>query len=235
MNNLPNSLIVDLHAKVSPAKLAAILGVNVSLVYQEAQKGRLPTEVTESTYLECLHMYLSHFKKKQDVLVERERLASELKEKKLAEDRRLKEEKLRLKEEEDKRTRLSKEDKYGEDGMPPLLAAKYKQDIRLNIAKEAQLWLKIAIERQEYVSVKELLDICEPFIATIKIALNSIAEDIPESKKRINQGLEALYNLGLTMIDKTNLDKDSFVKAMLEKEIDLDSLEIEFVENKVDF
>jgi len=235
-----NSLIVNMDEKVSPIVLASILGINISLVYQESQAGRLPLVLTEATYKECLQMYIAHFKKSVDLKLVKEQNEQELKKAKLAEDTRLKEEKIRIKEELDrakagsKRSFSSTGDEPN-DGMPPLMAAKMKQDIRLGIAKEAQLWLKIAIERGEYISVNELYELTEPFLQAIKNVLVSLSSDIPEVQQAVDDGMETLYNLGVKLIENANNDGEQFVQMMLERELELSDIEIAFTSNEQEF
>ena len=240
-SNVP---IINMDAKVSPIVLASILGVNISLVYQEAQSGRLPLNLTEATYKECIQMYINHFKKSVDLRVAKEANEQELRKAKLAEDIRLKEEKFRIKEEQDRIKAENKgrrsfssvgEGDDGNDGMPPLVAAKMKQDIRLGIAKEAQLWLRIAIERQEYLSVDEVYKLTEPFLQAIKNILVSIASDIQEVQAAIDEGMETLYNLGMKLVENADIDGEKFVERMLEKELDLADIEINFTSDNRDF
>lgn len=231
-----NSLIVNLDAKVSPIILASILGVNISLIYQESSCGRLPLNITEATYKECIQMYITHFKKNADLKLTKEANEQELRRAKLAEDTRIKEEKIRLKEEQDRakaesktrRTFSSLEDgeEGSNDGMPPLVAAKMKQDIRLGIAKELQLYQRIAIERNDYVAVKEIIPLLEPFLQAIKNNLVDLSADNPEIQEKIDQNLESLYNLGVAMIEKADLDSDRYVQYILDKELDITDIEI---------
>lgn len=223
---LNNSLIVDLHDKVSPAILSAILGINVSLLYQESQKGRLPPILIESTYLECIQQYNTWFKKSVDVKLEKEKNERELRELKLQEDIKFKEQKIKAK-------RNSFTDAGESDPLHPLVEAKMKQDIRLGIAREAQIWLKVAIERQEYIACRELFNLTEPFIQAIKTVLVNLSNEHPETQEVVDDGMESLYNLGRKLIEQSNVDKDEFVTKMLEKEIDIDSIEAEFVTMEV--
>lgn len=231
-----NSLIVNLDAKVSPIILASILGVNISLIYQESSCGRLPLNITEATYKECIQMYITHFKKNADLKLTKEANEQELRRAKLAEDTRIKEEKIRLKEEQDRakaesktrRTFSSLEDgeEGSNDGMPPLVAAKMKQDIRLGIAKELQLYQRIAIEREEFISIEELTPLIEPYLQAIKNNLIDLAINSPEIQEKIEQNLENLYNLGMAMLDKAKIDSDSYVERILNKPLDITEIEL---------
>lgn len=217
--------LIDLDGLVSPAILASIIGCNVSLVYQEVQQGRLPAVLIESTYRECLHMYIRHFKKNQDLKIERERNAHNLAVAKLEEASKLK----MAKAEASGGTSRRFGSDENEDGssMPPLMAAKYKQDIRLNIARETQLWIKASIERGEYISSEVLADLCEPILGTMRETLVALSRTSPEAEKAVDLVMENLYSLGVTLTEQAQRDSERFIDAILKKEIDYTSIEIE--------
>ena len=56
-------LLTELNKPHSPAVLAGILGINVAMVYQGRQDGKLPPSA-DATYLECVHRYISSYKNK---------------------------------------------------------------------------------------------------------------------------------------------------------------------------
>ena len=58
-----NKAIIDLDSVPSPAVLAGILDIPVSMVHQGRQDGKLPAKVT-ATYRECIHQYIHYYKKK---------------------------------------------------------------------------------------------------------------------------------------------------------------------------
>lgn len=58
-----NKAIIDLDAIPSPAVLAGILDIPVSMIHQGRQDGKLPSKTTAS-YRECIHQYLHYYKKK---------------------------------------------------------------------------------------------------------------------------------------------------------------------------
>ena len=58
-----NKAIIDLDSVPSPAVLAGILDIPVSMVHQGRQDGKLPAKVT-ATYRECIHQYTHYYKKK---------------------------------------------------------------------------------------------------------------------------------------------------------------------------
>lgn len=222
-----NELIIDFNAKVSPIVLATILGVNISLIYQESQAGRLPISIIDSTYKECIQMYITHFKKNQDLKLAKEQNEQELRLAKIEETNKLKLEKEQLRNEESrnkgKRSFGGSMDDEG-DSMHPLLKQKITQEIRVNIAREAQMWLKIATERQEFVSYRDKLELVTPFIISIRDLLLGIASDFPEIQSKVDEGMESLYQVGVKLLQEAEIDKDSYVQAMLDKDIEVEDV-----------
>ena len=58
-----NKAIIDLDAQASPAILAGILDIPVSMVHQGRQDGKLPSK-TSASYRECIQQYTFYYKKK---------------------------------------------------------------------------------------------------------------------------------------------------------------------------
>jgi hypothetical protein len=58
-----NKAIIDLDAQASPAILAGILDIPVSMVHQGRQDGKLPSR-TSASYRESIQQYIYHYKKK---------------------------------------------------------------------------------------------------------------------------------------------------------------------------
>lgn len=57
------SQLIDLNGKTSPAVLASMLGINVSMVYQGRQDGKFPPN-SDATYRECITYYANYWKTK---------------------------------------------------------------------------------------------------------------------------------------------------------------------------
>jgi hypothetical protein len=224
-------IIINLESNCSPAILAGILGVNVAYLYQNAQAGIIPSDFINYSYRTIIRTYYNYYKKNMELKVVKENNEHELRIVKEKEASRLREEKFKHKEAQKK----SFSDGDSEDGgLHPLVAAKMKQEIRLNVAKEAQLWLKIAIERQEYIAVKELFGLVEPFMQAIKNLLVSLANDVPEVTGQIDQGMEHLYNLGTKIMEHADIDSQKFVERMLDKDIDITDIELGFIKGSND-
>ena len=58
-----NKAIIDLDTQASPAILAGILDIPVSMVHQGRQDGKLPSR-TSASYRESIQQYVYHYKKK---------------------------------------------------------------------------------------------------------------------------------------------------------------------------
>ena len=212
-SNSSSDQVIFLDGKVSPTILASIFGMNQSLVYQEAQKGRLPTTLTESTYRECIKMYLAHFKKAQDLRIEKAKLDDQFARDKL--DKQLEIQSRR-------KASFSGGESSGEESIHPLMAAKMKQDIRLGRAKEEQLLQKNAIEREEYIALERMLELVEPVVIQLRGSLLAIADIDAEHEKLVDQVMQDIYTLALRLCEDAVSDSKEFVATMMEREITFD-------------
>jgi hypothetical protein len=220
MADLDNS-IVNLDSNVSPMVLAGILGVNVSLLYQNMQAGIFTKDLTLYTYREAIQTYIAYYKKSTELKVLKAEAEIELKKTKLEEDLAIREEKRKFKmEEEGRKGKRTYEGEDGVDGMHPLMAAKLTQGIKLDRVREEQLWLKIAIDRKDYIDVEEIVDLAEPFLMTLRNILIDIALTTPELEKKIDQAMETIYALGVTLVEDADLDSKNYVQDMLARGID---------------
>ena len=202
-------LFINIDEKVSPAVLAGLLNRNISLIYQWAQIGRLPDIKNGSfTYRECI-----------DHIVTTLLFKAEAKILKVQEEARLKE------------IAIEKNNKAGrevntnisiDDGsIHPLVAAKLKQNIKTEIAREADLWQKIAIKRGEYVAFGDKLDLVEDCVLSIRDTLLHIGNNYPDIQVRIDEAMEELFQLGKLLVEDAKIDADNFIETMLAKEIEL--------------
>jgi len=208
--------IIDLEGKVSPIVLAGILGINVSLVYQNSQAGIIPSDFINYSYREVLQQYIRYYKKLEAVKLAKVETEKELKRSKIEETIRAKE------------GRSFDNGDFNAPSIHPLVAAKLKQDIRIGRVKEEQLLLRNSIERGEYISWREASDLFEPFLHAIKNNLVSIASDNPELQEQIDQNMESLYNLSIVICEKADMDSSNYVKRMLARDLDITEIEIDF-------
>ena len=218
----PQSLLY-IDGKVEPVKLAALLGVNISLIYQDHQKGLFgPTPFIDMTYQEAIQTYRKNLVKSVELKLAKEETDRQIKLKKIEEDRIFKEKKA-------KNSFSATLIGDGEDTIHPLMKKKITQDIKLNRVKEVQSWLKIAEEKKQFLSANELITLLEPFIHVIKNVLISISTDYPETQEKIDTCMKNLYDFGEKLISQAGEDDNIFVDEMLEKDIDDELLELHFI------
>ena len=173
------------------------------------------------TYREAIQQYLAYFKKNSELKIVRAKQDYDLKVEKLEQDRQFKEKKLA--------TSPSRSQYVTEDGdnMPPLMVAKFKQDIRVNIARELQIWTKVSIERGEYLSLPILVELVEPFIMSIRQNLLTIALESEDAQKQVDLIMENLASLGSKMLEGAMYDSHGFIEAILAKDIYPEEIEID--------
>lgn len=193
------SNLIDLEGKVSPATLSGIVNLNVSLLYQMRQKGYLDKEVAELTYREAIQQIVGHYKSKQEIKLQKQEQEHEI----------------RLKRTNGRLTLTMPE---GDDGVS-LEAAKLRQSIKLDAAREEQIYQKIAIERGGYITHEALAGIAAPVVMTIRDMLVAISNDFPEVQTRVDKIMDELHDLGLKLIDESLEDRDNFVKEMCDRDI----------------
>jgi len=185
-------MFININDKVSPAVLACLINRNVSLVYQYIQLGRFP-DIKNGTYsyIECIDHLVSALLK-------------------------AKEGKTRA------RTFSSSTSEGGEDdSMHPLMAAKLQQNIKTEIAREADLWQKIAIKRGEYVAFGDKLELVEGFLLSIRDTLLHLSNNYPDIQAPIDEAMQELYELGKVLVEEADVDADKYIDTMLAKELDL--------------
>lgn len=212
---MPDSVIV-LDSPVQPAILASILGINVSLVYQEVQKGRLPQNITTKTYRHCIQYYLNYFKKAQDIKLDKHKKEQERAEEILQRKEESKRKQLAMQEELERKRELGKE---FANSIHPLVAQKLKQEIRLNVAREAQLWQKIAIERKTYISLDEMQLLCEPFVTQIKDSLVTIGLYSDQAEADVAEIFNNIDKLARALLTAAEQDEEEFIDRKLTEEI----------------
>ena len=206
----PTVMFINPDDRISPAILARFLNRNVSLLYQWSQIGRLPDIKNSScTYRECLDFLITSLLKNE-----------EAKKLKILEDAKLKET-LALKKDEVRRSKFttSSGGDY-EDSMHPLMAAKLQQNIKTEYAREAELWQKISIKRGEFVAFGDKLDLVEGLVLSIRDTLLHIGNNHPEIQNRVDEAMEELYQLGVTLCSEADIDVENYIDTMLSKDIE---------------
>jgi hypothetical protein len=192
-DNTTQLMFINPNEKVQPAVLAGLLSRNVSLVYQWAQDGRLPVTLTQYSYKECINHLITSLLR-----------AEELKGLRIKESVKLRAERLEA---------------DPNDGMHPLMVAKLEQNIKTEMAKEAEIWQRVAIKRGEYISFIDQLDLVEGFVNSINDTLNFISNNYPETQKHVDAAKDELYQLGVTLCAEATEDANNFIDVMLKRPI----------------
>jgi hypothetical protein len=131
-------------------------------------------------------------------------------------------ERLALQRQEQEAKRKKAEDPDG--GMPAVLRAEKIQKIRVDMAREQELWLKNAQTRKEVCDMEELYGMLEPFILSQKGALTQAALTEPALQPVVSKCLNDLYALGERIAFLAEKDAAAFVTTMCEREVDLDAI-----------
>ena len=190
---------------VQPRVLAGLVGKDVTQIYAWAQDGRLPRPIGEATYREAFTRLIDSLIKQED-----------LKKLKFEENLRLRQEQ-QAKKEETKTNNPTKFTDFVDDGeMHPLMADKIRMAIRKDHATTVATLQKVAIERGDYTSAIEMEELLKPFLLTIRDMLDVIASDFPETEDKIFTLRESLYQLGVHLMDKATIDRDTLVQTILE-------------------
>lgn len=226
---LMEDLTINLSEKVSPQKLAAIFGCNVSLIYQDAQAGKLPDlKNGDFTYLECIQHSRRYLIKNEGVKLAKIELEASTKEAKIAADLRYKESQLRAKEAlEEKAREAKKSGNFSEEVLSPLMSAKVKQEIRLSVAREQQVWIRSQAERGAYYSAEEMLMLCEPILDTVKQILLKLASTSEAAEKPVDEAIAEFHQLGQTLIEQSKVDEERFITAIMNREVDYTEIDID--------
>lgn len=222
-------LIINLEDKVVPQKLAAIFGCNVSLVYQDAQAGKLPDiKNGDFTYLECLQHSRRYLIKNEGVKLAKVATEASTKEAKIAADLKYKESQLRAKELlESKAREAKKSGDFSEEALSPLMSAKVKQEIRLSVAREQQVWIRSQAERGAYYSAEEMLMLCEPILDTVKQILLKLAATSEEAEKPVDEAIAEFHQLGQTLIEQSKVDEEKFITAIMNRDVDYTEIDLD--------
>ncbi len=214
---ISNEHVLHLDGKVSPNKLADVFGVNVSLMYQEKQKGAFgnPTvPFPEQTYREVFRAFRTYHNQNTEVKIAKLKL-----------DKERAEEALKLR----KEIKGKNVSVIENDSEVNLQVKQMEQRIRLDRVKEVQTWLAIAQSKNELLQQEELYRLYIPFIQLIKTKLVALSLDFPDIRESIEKTLEDLANFGRQIMEGADTDNKRFLEVMLEKDISDDLQELKFI------
>lgn len=106
------------------------------------------------------------------------------------------------------------------DQLDQVTIAEKIQKIRLDKAKEQELWVKNQVSRGELVSKGELEQLMFPTFVTICNILRHAADETPELQQPIDKCLAELFSLGERLEENAIGDSKKYVEIMLATEVD---------------
>lgn len=106
------------------------------------------------------------------------------------------------------------------DQLDQVTIAEKIQKIRLDKAKEQELWVKNQVSRGELVAKGELEQLMFPTFVTICNILRHAADETPELQQSIDKCLNELYSLGERLEENSIGDSKKYVEVMLDTEVD---------------
>lgn len=98
-----------------------------------------------------------------------------------------------------------------DDTMHPIIKAEKIQKIRLDKAKEYEVWTKVKLNKEGIIEPFELKKILSPFVLVIKNKLNQLALSRPDIQPEIDSCLVALSDLGERAIESAKEDIDVWI------------------------
>lgn len=106
------------------------------------------------------------------------------------------------------------------DQLDQVTIAEKIQKIRLDKAKEQELWVKNQVSRGELVAKGELEQLMFPVFNTMVNILRHTADEHPELQISIDKCISELFSLGERLEENAIGDKQKFVEIMLDSDID---------------
>jgi len=92
--------------------------------------------------------------------------------------------------------------------------------MRLDYARTETLYLDQQIKRKEFVEIKELAELMEPIFHYVMSGLHNLARDYPAITDKVTGLTKTWQRLGTIICEKANMDGESFVYDMLNKDIE---------------
>ena len=173
---------------------------NLCAISPNIYNGLMSKGVIELEYdlIKCLSSLVKHYKnnddlKREKMNIERENIAAKREYMKRLSD-------------------ISSE----EDTMHPILRSEKLQKIRLDKAKEYEVWTKIKLAKENTLNPFDLTRLLSPFLQVIKNSLNQLATNEPTLQQAVDKCLKSLSDFGETMIVSANEDLDEWVKEQSE-------------------
>lgn len=110
------------------------------------------------------------------------------------------------------------------DNTNKIFLAEKIQKIRLDKAREEEVHLKNLAVRNELINKEEEFNLVAPMLGNIANILRNAADENPDLQEVVDKCFINLYTVGERLVKQAELDKDNYVKYMLETPIDLDTI-----------
>jgi len=159
-------------------------------------KGIIPLS---GTYEEYINIIFKHYQMKNEVALERVRLNAEKETEK-------------------------KSSKAPDGDFTKISIAAMVQRIKLDKARERGIHIANLKESKQIIDKNELLVLLSPFFGNIAAVLRNAADTEPTLQPVIDSCFQSLYVTGKNILFQCDRDSDAYVEAMINQEIDLNSL-----------
>lgn len=118
------------------------------------------------------------------------------------------------------------------DQLDQVTIAEKIQKIRLDKARERELWTKNSIARNELIQKTELETIMFPIFTTMVNILRHTADTQPELQEAIDKCIGELFTLGERLEEQAIGDSNKYVETMLRTDVDYMELINTFGDNE---
>lgn len=181
-------------------KIQQVFDINPKIYYELVDQGIIPRE---GTYEEILSKLFSHFRQKNDAYLRKVELNAEAGTTKGI---------------------RSVKSADTESGLPRIVESDIVQKIKLNKAKEQEIHIRNCAARNLLIDKAYLNELLLPLIGNIANILRNAADDNPDLVPSVDKCFNTLYIMAQRLMEQAKEDAESYVKDMMEQEIDFDEM-----------
>lgn len=192
-----SNFIIDLNSFAEEEVLVKLLNLSSEQLQKAIKKGQVFKNVGARTYAEHLQQYIRWLTDKQDIELFHEKLAIE---------RAISTE------------RSKKITKLQDEMLSPLAIANQQADLQLKKLKIESLALQNAEKRANTVLYNKLLEVTKPFAGFLLNSLNTLAQDFPQTREKVDETLDILYMLGANLIGKAQEGEEHYIRLLMDGE-----------------
>jgi len=200
INNLPAttaSFIVDFSALANEETLAKLLNITTNELHFAEKKGQVLKPIATHTYAEHLRHFIKWLEHKRDIDLFHAKLAAERNE---------------------STERAKKITKLQDEMLSPLAIANQQADLQLKKLKIEELALRNAEKRRDTVLHSKLLEVVRPFAGFLLNSLNTLAQDFPQTRTKVEETIDILYLLGSNLIGKAKEGEEHYIRILMDGE-----------------